>query len=36
MYPSGLSDMVVGFDKNFATAAGEVHWHWMLGVLLWL
>ena len=36
MYTGGLSDMVVGFDKNFATAAGEVHWHWMLGVLLWL
>jgi glycosyltransferase involved in cell wall biosynthesis len=36
MYPGGISDMVVGFDKNFATAAGEVHWHWMLGVLLWL
>jgi 4,4'-diaponeurosporenoate glycosyltransferase len=36
MYPGGLRDMVVGFDKNFATAAGEVHWPWMLGVLLWL
>ena len=36
MYPGGLSDMVVGFDKNFATAAGEVRWPWMLGVLLWL
>lgn len=28
--------MVVGFDKNFATAAGEVRWPWMLAVLLWL
>lgn len=36
MYPGGLRDMVVGFDKNFATAAGEVRWPWMLGVLLWL
>jgi glycosyltransferase involved in cell wall biosynthesis len=36
MYPGGLGDMVVGFDKNFATAAGEVHWIWMLAVLLWL
>ena len=36
MYPGGLADMVVGFDKNFATAAGEVRWIWMLAVLLWL
>lgn len=36
MYPGGLSDMVIGFDKNFATAAGEVRWPWMLAVLLWL
>jgi 4,4'-diaponeurosporenoate glycosyltransferase len=36
MYPGGLAEMVVGFDKNFATAAGEVRWPWMLGVLLWL
>jgi 4,4'-diaponeurosporenoate glycosyltransferase len=36
MYPGGLADMVVGFDKNFATAAGEVHWSRMLAVLLWL
>lgn len=36
MYPGGLGDMVVGFDKNFATAAGEVRWLWMLAVLLWL
>jgi len=26
MYPGGLRPMVVGFDKNFATAAGEVRW----------
>ena len=36
MYPGGLGDMVVGFDKNFATAAGEVRWPWMLAVVLWL
>ncbi len=36
MYPGGLADMVAGFDKNFATAAGEVRWPWMLAVLLWL
>jgi glycosyltransferase involved in cell wall biosynthesis len=36
MYPGGLQDMVVGFAKNFATAAGEVRWPWMLAVLLWL
>ncbi len=36
MYPGGLADMVLGFDKNFATAAGEVRWPWMLAVLLWL
>lgn len=36
MYPGGLGDMVVGFDKNFATAAGQVRWPRMLGVLLWL
>jgi hypothetical protein len=35
MYPGGLRDMVVGFDKNFATAAGEVRWPWMLAVLFW-
>lgn len=28
--------MVAGFDKNFATAVGEVRWPWMLAVLLWL
>ncbi|MEB3185269.1 MAG: glycosyltransferase family A protein [Cyanobacteriota bacterium] len=36
MYPGGLRDMVTGFDKNFATAAAEVRWPWMLAVLLWL
>jgi len=36
MYPGGLADMVAGFDKNFATAAGEVRWPWMLAMLLWL
>ena len=36
MYPGGLGDLVVGFDKNFATAAGEVRWPRMLAVLLWL
>jgi glycosyltransferase involved in cell wall biosynthesis len=36
MYPGGLRDMVIGFDKNFATAAGEVRPLWMLAVLLWL
>jgi len=36
MYPGGIRDMVVGFGKNFATAAGEVHWPWMVAVLLWL
>jgi 4,4'-diaponeurosporenoate glycosyltransferase len=36
MYPGGLGDLVVGFDKNFATAAGEVRWPWMVAVLLWL
>ena len=36
MYPGGLHDMVVGFAKNFATAAGEVRWPWMLAVILWI
>ncbi|MFZ9947631.1 MAG: glycosyltransferase family 2 protein, partial [Vulcanococcus sp.] len=36
MYPGGVGDLVVGFDKNFATAAGEVRWPWMLAVVLWL
>lgn len=36
MYPGGLRDLVVGFDKNFATAAGEVSWLRMLAVVFWL
>ncbi len=36
MYPGGLGDLVIGFDKNFATAASQVRWPWMLAVLLWL
>jgi glycosyltransferase involved in cell wall biosynthesis len=36
MYPGGLDDTVIGFNKNFATAAGEVRWPWMVAVLLWL
>jgi len=36
MYPGGLGDMVVGFAKNFATAAAEVRWLRMVAVLLWL
>jgi glycosyltransferase involved in cell wall biosynthesis len=36
MYPGGLGDLVTGFNKNFATAAAEVRWPWMLAVLLWL
>jgi glycosyltransferase involved in cell wall biosynthesis len=36
MYPGGLRDLVVGFNKNFATAAGEVSWLRMLAVVLWL
>lgn len=36
MYPGGLEDLVAGFNKNFAAAAGEVRWPWMLAVLLWL
>jgi len=36
MYPGGTGDMVSGFNKNFATAAGEVHWLWMIAILLWL
>lgn len=36
MYPGGIGDMINGFNKNFATAAGEVHWKWMVAVLLWL
>jgi len=36
MYPGGLGDLVMGFNKNFAAAAAEVRWPWMLAVLLWL
>jgi hypothetical protein len=36
MYPGGLRDMVVGFNKNFATAAGEVRVLRMAAVVLWL
>ena len=36
MYPGGFNDMVMGFAKNFATAAGEVRAIWMLAVLLWI
>ncbi len=36
MYPGGLREMVTGFNKNFATAAGEVSGPRMLAVLLWL
>ncbi|MGB5633706.1 MAG: glycosyltransferase family 2 protein [Waterburya sp.] len=36
MYPGGLRDLVDGFDKNFATAAGQVSSVRMLAVLLWL
>jgi 4,4'-diaponeurosporenoate glycosyltransferase len=36
MYPGGLRDLVDGFDKNFATAAGQVSWVRMLAVVLWL
>jgi glycosyltransferase involved in cell wall biosynthesis len=36
MYPGGLGDLVVGFDKNFATAAGQVSWVRMLAVVLWI
>ena len=36
MYPGGLGDLVRGFGKNFATAAGEVRWPRMLAVTLWL
>ena len=36
MYPGGLGDMVVGFGKNFATAAAEVRGLRMVAVLLWL
>lgn len=36
MYPGGLRDLVVGFDKNFATAAGQVSWVRMIAVVLWI
>jgi len=36
MYPGGLRDMIIGFDKNFATAAGEARWPRILAVVLWL
>lgn len=36
MYPGGLRDLIHGFDKNFAAAAGEVSWLRMLAVVLWL
>jgi 4,4'-diaponeurosporenoate glycosyltransferase len=36
MYPGGLRDLIVGFNKNFATAAGQVSWVRMLAVVLWL
>lgn len=36
MYPGGIRDLVNGFDKNFATAAGQVSWVRMFAVLLWL
>ncbi|ANV85944.1 glycosyl transferase family 2 (plasmid) [Picosynechococcus sp. PCC 7003] len=36
MYPGGLSDLIDGFNKNFATAAGQVSKIRMLAVLLWL
>lgn len=36
MYPGGIGDLVDGFSKNFATAAGQVSWVRMLAVVLWL
>lgn len=36
MYPGGIRDLIDGFDKNFATAAGEVSWVRMFVVVLWL
>jgi 4,4'-diaponeurosporenoate glycosyltransferase len=36
MYPGGIWDLVHGFDKNFATAAGQVSVLRMLAVVLWL
>ncbi|PHV63261.1 glycosyltransferase family 2 protein [Cyanobacterium aponinum] len=36
MYPDNIQNLIDGFDKNFATAAGEVSWVRMFAVLLWL
>ncbi len=36
MYPGGVQDLVIGFSKNFATAAGEVSWLRMAAVVLWI
>ncbi len=36
MYPGGLQDLIIGFSKNFATAAGEVSWLRMAAVVLWI
>lgn len=36
MYPGGLQDLIDGFNKNFATAAGEVSLVRMFAVVLWL
>ncbi len=36
MYPGGVKDLVLGFSKNFATAAGEVSWLRMAAVVLWI
>ena len=36
MYPGGVPDLIDGFDKNFATAAGQVSWVRMLAVVLWI
>jgi 4,4'-diaponeurosporenoate glycosyltransferase len=36
MYPGGLHDLIDGFDKNFATAAGQVSKVRMLAVVLWI
>ncbi len=36
MYPGGMRDLVIGFNKNFATAAGQVSWVRMLAVVLWI
>ena len=36
MYPGGLRDLMDGFTKNFATAAGQVSGARMLAVVLWI